>query len=259
VCATVARCGHLVGALRYGAAVSSVTSGLSKRRVDRAGIRFREWLTSEEPPYAEFSDDVRVLLVFRAGFQGPLNKVTMGLRSFVEREMKTIPPDGKLPVGQRLKREPQVILKLHRHPKMALSRMQDIGGCRAIPTGGAPEVAGILRRIRKNWVIKGFKDYVADPAPSGYRAIHVIVLRDAHLVEIQLRTPRQHEWAEAVERTGLRTRHALKDGSGPEDLLRYFRLAADGIAAAESGDPVDQEFIDEFTTAREAVAHYFTQ
>ncbi len=89
---------------------------------------------------------------------------------------------------------------------MKLARMQDVGGCRAILGGGPAEVEGVLRRIHKNkWEIAHFKDYVAEPAESGYRAKHVVVRRDDHLIEIQLRTPRQHQWAEAVERTALRT------------------------------------------------------
>lgn len=98
-----------------------------------------------------------------------------------------------------------------------------------------------------------------EPAPSGYRAIHVVVLRDGHLVEIQLRTPRQHEWAEAVERTGLHTRHDLKEGQGPENLLRYFSMAAHGIALEESGQTPDEGFLDEFRELRETVRHYFAR
>jgi ppGpp synthetase/RelA/SpoT-type nucleotidyltranferase len=77
-------------------------------------------------------------------------------------------------------------------------------------------------------------------------------------VEIQLRTPRQHEWAEAVERTGLRTRHDLEDGEGPKDLLRYFALAAHGIALAESGEVPDDDFWTEFRALREQVRPYLT-
>jgi hypothetical protein len=46
------------------------------------------------------------LIAFRSRFQVPLTKVVMGLRSFVKSEMAMLPPDGKLPVAQRMKREP---------------------------------------------------------------------------------------------------------------------------------------------------------
>lgn len=234
--------------------MATAVPGLSKGAINRAGARLRAWWEADGVPKIrddnELVEAVAILFAFRSTFQAPLNKVTMGLRWFVQKEMQVLPADGKLPVGQRLKREPQIIRKLARHPQMNLSRMQDIGGCRAIPTGGAVEVQAILRRIQSNWEIKGSKDYVVDPAPSGYRAIHVVVLRDDHLVEIQLRTPRQHEWAEAVERTGLRTRFSLKDGEGPPDLLRYFALAAHGIALEETGQEVDEDFAQKFRKAR---------
>jgi putative GTP pyrophosphokinase len=204
-------------------------------------------------------DTFGVLVPFRASFQQPLNKVVMGLRSFVKSEMKVLPPDGKLPVGQRLKREPTIAGKLLRFPGMELARMQDIGGCRAIPTGGTPEVQGILRRIEKQWgpTIKGGKDYTRKPASTGYRAIHVVVRRDDRLIEIQLRTPGQQEWARAVERTELRTRFALKDGQGPLELLRYFELAAEGIALQEAGKAADRIFIEEVGEIQEQVRPYF--
>jgi putative GTP pyrophosphokinase len=236
----------------------------SKGEINRAGDRLRQlWL--DPPPLEEavhddeLFDAFDVLVEYRRGFQDPLKKVTMGLRSFVQREMTALPPDGKLPVGQRLKRERQIIRKLARHPRMALARMQDIGGCRAIPTGGQAEVEAVLRRIRKNWEIKGFKDYVAEPAPSGYRAIHVVVLRDGHLIEIQLRTPLQHAWAEAVERTGFRLREDLKEGEGPPDLLRYFHMAAEGLALEEAGQEADEGFMREFDTLRKQVLPYFVR
>lgn len=244
--------------------MATSVSGLSKGQIDRAGARLRLLLTDPKV-WHDLNEDViaetfATLIGFRSSFQTPLTKVVMGLRSMVKSEMALPPPDGKLPVGQRMKREPQIGRKLLRYPDMKLSRMQDIAGCRAIPLGGKPEVDGVLRRIRRNWgtTIKGFKDYVNEPAPTGYRAIHVVVLRDGHLVEIQLRTPGQHEWAEAVERTGLRTRLNLKEGEGPDDLLRYFSLAAEGIALEEAGETPDEGFTQEFQALREQVRHYFS-
>jgi hypothetical protein len=239
----------------------------SKSAVNRAGDRLRDWwdlptyderiAALEGEPGLELGRAFVTVVAFRRGFQGPLNKVTMGLRSMVKSEMKELPVDGKLPVGQRMKRERQIMRKLSRVPGMNLARMQDIGGCRAIPTGGASEVTGILKRVRKNWEQKGFKDYVANPAPSGYRAIHVVVLREGHLIEIQLRTPRQQEWAEAVERTGFRLRIPLKDGEGPPELLDYFRLASHGLALEELGIPADEGFTAQFAEARDRVLPYF--
>jgi hypothetical protein len=57
-------------------------------------------------------------------------------------------------------------------------------------------------------------------------------------VEVQLRTPLQHAWSEAVERAGERTGYALKAGHGPDELLQFFRLCSDAFALLELGKPV---------------------
>lgn len=106
------------------------------------------------------------------------------------------------------------------------------------------------RRIERNWVIKHRKHYtLAEPAASGYRALHVVVERDGRLIEIQLRTPGEHEWAEAVERTDKRLGLDLKSGHGPPVLLRYFRLAADGLAMIDAGEETGPSFMRDFQQA----------
>ena len=199
----------------------------------------------------ELGSAALVLSEYRAEFQGPLKKVTVGLRQFVERE------SNEIVVGQRLKRTPQILHKLSRFGSMRLTQMEDIAGCRAILPGGASEAAGVLRRIRRNWDIVGIDDYVQSPKPTGYRAIHVVVRRDGHPVEIQLRTPDQHEWAEAVERLAGRTRFPLKDGDGPPELLTYLELVAWAIAADESGQTPDAAFMQVLGRFKSRVEQYF--
>lgn len=230
---------------------------LSKGAIDRAGDQLRAWSVSLEAEEARFgfpAEAAEVLFRFRAQFPDPLKKVTVGVRQFVERES----PGPQITVGQRLKRAPQIVEKLWRHPGMKLSRMQDIGGCRAI-LSDADEVRRVALRIERNWLVKHRKHYTFDdPALSGYRALHVIVERDGRLIEIQLRTLRQHEWAEAIERTDKRLGIDLKSGVGPAELLEYFRLAADGLAKEEAGLPADQAFLRDFNQARERARKYFT-
>jgi putative GTP pyrophosphokinase len=230
-------------------------AGVSASSVDRAGSYLRQWWLA---PSESALDESRlraaagILFGFREGFQPSLKKVTVGVRQFVQRETA-----GGIVVGQRLKRAPQMVSKLTRHPTMRLSTMQDIGGCRAILAGGQPEVDAVARRIRRRWNIHHEKDYGAEPAPSGYRGRHLIVARDEHLIEIQLRTSRQHDWAEAVERTALRTGYELKDGKGPAALLRYFRMAGQGMALEEAGDSPDSRFRQEFTELQLEVRDFF--
>lgn len=235
--------------------MSPTQFGPSKGAVDRAGISLRRWWDEawEDEPLPTAPLDL--LVAFRAEFQDPMKKVTVGVRQFVDRERRQ---DAPITVGQRLKRAPQIVEKLSRHPKMKLSRMQDIGGCRAILQGGHDEVRRVASRIERNWVVKHRKHYTReDPAPSGYRALHIVVERDDRLIEIQMRTPAQHEWAEAIERTDKRLRLDLKSGHGPRDLLRYFRLAADGLAMEESGQTPSLAFMSDFEGARDIVRPYF--
>ena len=228
----------------------------SKGAINRAGVGLREWWAAPgdpaSPPPLEATD---LLFEFRAAFQSPMKKVTVGLRQFVVRELEQGAP---ITVGQRLKRAPQIIEKLTRHPGMELARMQDIGGCRAILPGGHDEVRRVATRIDRNWDVKHRKHYTLDdPAQSGYRALHVVVERDGRLIEIQLRTPREHEWAEAIERTDKRLPFDLKSGTGPQDLLEYFRLAADGLAMDEAGLSADPAFLRQFEQARDRALSYF--
>lgn len=225
---------------------------LSRSRIDRAGERLLEWWQGDDDLGAELLEDVDIVVAFRASFGYPLTKVSVGLRQFVERESSDVI------VSQRLKRMPTILGKLARLPSMKLSRMEDIGGCRAVLTGGAPEVAGVLHRIQRRWTVKRLRDYVTDPKATGYRAVHVVVERDERLIEIQLRTPRQHEWAVAVDRAVSRLgMPELKDGNGPQDLTRYFERAAYAIALEESGALVDDQFQREFAALREQVRPYF--
>lgn len=228
----------------------------SRTQVDKAGALLRDWWRAPNGESRfdddEIADAVGVIVEYRNGFQDPLKKVTVGLRQFVERE------SSEVTVGQRLKRNPQIVNKLGRFSSMRLTQMEDIAGCRAILPGGAPEIAGVLRRIRRNWDVLRIDDYVASPKSTGYRAIHVVVRRDGYPVEIQLRTLVQHEWAEAVERWAARTRFPLKDGEGPPDLLSYFELVAWGMSSEEKGARPDKAFLEVLSRFRARIDHYLT-
>ena len=226
-------------------------SEFSKSAVDRAGGALRAWWLSENDDLPESS--ATILFEFRGQFPNPTKKVTVGLRQFVIRES---PPGAQPTVGQRLKRAPQIVRKLARHPKMNLSRMQDVGGCRAI-LENHEQVRRVAERIERNWNVKHRKHYTREePAESGYRALHIVVERDSRLIEIQLRTPNQHGWAEVIERTDRRTGLDMKSGEGPSDLIEYFRIAADGLAAEDAGERPSPGLLRDFNRARSRILHY---
>jgi len=237
--------------------------GYSRGDINRAGRTLRTWWLFDDDDEAGVPDEVvrayMAMMSFREFFQTPLTKTVMGLRSMVKSECPELKASGDpLPVAQRLKRQAQIINKLARLESMQLWTMGDIGGCRAV-LPSREQVDGVLRRIRKQkWPLHGrVRDYRDEPAPSGYRAVHVIVVRDGRLIEIQLRDPKEHEWALAVERTGSRLGIGLKEGQGPDDLKEYFRLASLGMYLERMSQQPDPAFVQEFDAARRRTVSYF--
>lgn len=172
----------------------------SKSRVNRSGDllrRARMGGTGSGAPGQgdpnEIDQAFQLLDAFRAAHQYPLSKVTMGLKSFV----RTAAGEPVV-VVQRLKRAPQIVSTLVRFPTMNLARMEDVGGCRAV-LANSGQVNAVRERIEARWDVKRLHDYVAAPQTEGYRGVHLVVLRDARRIEIQLRTRGQQEWSVALE------------------------------------------------------------
>lgn len=143
-------------------------------------------------------------------------------------------------IAYRLKRMPQIVEKLARAGAMDLARMQDVGGCRVVldtrDDVTAAEIA-ITARAAPHYEVVRTSDYRNEGRPdTGYRALHVIVRREGMQLEVQLRTMRQHAWAEAVERAANRTGYRLKDGDGPPEIVEYFRVASEGFALLDRGE-----------------------
>lgn len=219
----------------------------SRKQIRKAAKLLRAWWVDPDAPANE--DVARAWLVvrdFRSSFQRPLDKVTIQLRRFVGYEV------DEVIVAQRLKRMPTIMNKLGRQPTMDITRMQDIAGCRAVLPSRS-EVEAVLDRIGTHWHVAKAYDYVGDPKPSGYRAVHVVVERNDRLVEIQLRTPGQQQWGEAVERAGARLGTPVKDGVGPPNVLRFFVLLGQAIALEEGGESADDAVVAELDELVEQV------
>jgi ppGpp synthetase/RelA/SpoT-type nucleotidyltranferase len=232
--------------------------GHSRKAINRAGVELRRWWIGDLEIDEEAGRAITAMISFRESFQTPLTKTVMGLRSMVRSECPELKePGARIPVAQRLKREVQIIKKLARFESMQLWTMGDIGGCRAV-LPSRQQVDGVLRRIRKNWNVHGrVRDYRDEGTPTGYRAVHVMVLRDGRLIEVQLRDPQEHEWAVVVERTGARLGYGLKEGEGPDDLIEYFRLASAGMHLERMNQVPERAFTEAFDAARERVRRYF--
>lgn len=225
----------------------------SKTRIRKSGelIRSARFDPDSSHDITQMGEALDVVKLFRRAHQEPMAKVRNGLTSMVN----TL---GFEPViTQRLKRSERIIRKLHRsvgspHGRTTLDRLEDIGGVRVIlPDQAAVQL--LADRIDQLWNVHRDRDYVREPQLTGYWARHIVVIRDARFVEIQLRTPLEQSWADAVEAADNRLALTLKDGIGPESMITYFALAAKQLRARELGDTVDRATLEAFREAREQV------
>lgn len=206
----------------------------SKGRIDAAGKTLID-NNSTNPAKKEALD---VLSNFRSCHAYPLNTFQATLRTKLNKA------GFEYLVSQRLKRTPSMLLKLERFDKMQLSRMQDIGGLRAI-LSNMHEVSNVVELYKDaqfQHEVKNEKDYITNPKDSGYRCYHIVYKYknsinsnyDGLMIELQIRTKLQHAWATAVETMGTFIDQSLKSSQGPQDYLDFFSLVGNAFAYIEN-------------------------
>lgn len=188
--------------------------------------------------WADFDAALAVINNWRASHGYPLNTFQVNLR----RAARRVDPSAL--VAQRTKRLASIASKLERFPRMKLTQMQDIEGCRAVVKGLA-EVRSLERYYRHTSGIKHRPaepdDYITNPKVSGYRGIHLVYRyfsdkKESYndlKIEMQIRSKNQHAWATAVETVGTFVQEALKSSMGSEQWLRFFALMSSVIAIRE--------------------------
>jgi hypothetical protein len=83
--------------------------GPSSSLVDKCGKRVRTWFADADASFdKELATAATTIFDYRAQFQYPLVKLTVGLRRFVIRECPSA-PSPSIPVAQRLKRFPRIL------------------------------------------------------------------------------------------------------------------------------------------------------
>ena len=212
----------------------------TKSRIDRAGAT----LISTAPSSDALDRALEIVNNWRSCHSFPLNTFQTTLRRKARRV------ESLALTSQRIKRLSSIDLKLRRFHGMKLSRMQDLGGCRAI-LSDVKRVYSLRKAYAKSdlrHALADEKDYIKNPKSSGYRGIHLIykyvsdrtTTYNGLLIEIQLRTKLQHTWATAVETVGTLLRQSLKSSQGEDEWLRFFSLMGTVIAEKEESPPVPQ-------------------
>ncbi|WP_249336201.1 RelA/SpoT domain-containing protein [Sinomonas gamaensis] len=201
----------------------------SRKSVRKAGStvrRFHRGECSQE----DLDAANEVLVAYRAQFTRPL--VATHGRLVRLRERLGLEAE----ITQRLKKHSTILDKLRREPKLDLSLMQDIGGCRAV-VGSISVLRDLEQAVVTEWGtdVDRVRDYVKEPRASGYRAIHVVVIEAATPIEIQLRTEQMHTWAQMVEAFSSALGDNFKqDGSHP--VQEYMSCVAELNHIRDSGE-----------------------
>lgn len=129
----------------------------------------------------------------------------------------------------RIKRFQSIIGKLERYPEMRFSRMWDIGGCRCIlkNENDVYKLKDIICKEKNLEVIKEY-DYIKEPQKDGYKSLHLFVKHSCSdkIIEVQLRSLENHNWATLVEISDLLFDSKLKEYGENKDLLEFHRLLA---------------------------------
>ena len=207
------------------------------KEIDRAG-RALVNIPAEGEDDSEWIEAFELVGRWRSSHAGPLKTFRSNLNRRVGRRGI---------VAQRLKRMPTIISKLSRLPWLKLSRMQDIGGCRAIVSSAddAFTVATGFANSRIRHIPIQYKNYIQEPKGSGYRGLHLVYSYNSERnprwqglkTEIQIRSRLQHQWATAVEIVETFTGAELKSSLGDERWLRFFALMSSVISQHE-GMPI---------------------
>ena len=227
--------------------------GGSKSRVNRAGENVRAGDPTEE--------DLAVIEQWRAAHRAVLNTFQAILRNRTK--------DTNILVAQRHKRKRTIFDKLRRLPRMQLSRMDDVAGCRLIFKNMRD-----LYRFRNTFHKARFNhkrrneidkyDYIKAPKGTGYRGVHDVYEYDVRsdvgkplaglYVEIQYRTLVEHAWATAVELIGFVTESQPKFQAGDRRYEDAMSLASEILArtSEKSKGPFptldDRELVRRFIT-----------
>lgn len=189
---------------------------LSKTQIDRLGDRLRKGIISEA--------DLKMLDDYRKSFGVVYGEVIRTIEDFNLKQ-----------TGRPAKSTTSIVDKLNRE-SIRLSQIQDMAGCRIVVENIQTQNK-VVDRMRDAFSSLVVIDRRLKPS-YGYRAVHLVIKIDTKLIEVQVRTLLQHEWAELSERFSDKIDPSIKYGGGikiiQENLLslsqhyeNYEKLEAD--------------------------------
>ncbi len=186
---------------------------VTKTKIDKLGERLRKGDDTE--------DDLKSLDVYRRSFGNAYEIVVGTIRQELALE----------PTGRPAKSTTALVEKLRRE-SIRLTQVQDIAGCRVI-VADITEQERVVVSLKNLFIGSTVVDRRENPS-YGYRAVHVIVSCEGKLIEIQVRTLLQHQWAELSEKFSDLIDPAIKYGGGNELVQSVLSETSEVIAETET-------------------------
>jgi len=223
----------------------------SKKSIDKAARQIRHGCVGHDR-----DESIEKIQNFRELHMYPL----MLMKNHLARTSCKI--NSAIIVARRLKRLPTIINKLERPTldgvqdnAIKLTRMQDIGGCRAI-VKNIKELNLLHDKLKESRSVHRIihtSNYLT-PKPSGYGGIHLTYScfhNDESnnnwkktKIEVQLRTELQHAWATSLEIIDTFEQIDLKTSlSGHDDWRRFFYVAGQLVAHKETAIKLDDDML----------------
>lgn len=221
----------------------------SKKSIDKAARNIRHGCASTDRDEA-----IDKIQNFREIHLYPL----MLIKNHLARTAKKI--NRNTLIARRLKRLPTIINKLERPTldgnqdnAIKLTRMQDIGGCRAI-VRNLEELQSLQQKLENSKSVHKIihtSNYLS-PKDSGYGGVHLIYScfdEDESgnnwkktKIEVQLRTKLQHAWATSLEIVDTLEGIELKTSlTGHEEWRRFFKISGLLVAHDERASVLESE------------------